>query len=201
MTAHSTGGEYRIQVASEAILCVQSSIAVRNLRASRSSSRCESPSAARHSGLSHARGTRTMRNAEIATAVSEITPSELHRECSSRPSWPPWTARMRPSLSLTSVNTASACSTTAAVHAPNTDASGIAVVEPYGRLARSERSTRVHLASVRGDRLLRPTSSVRRSSSDVHARAASTGRHLKPIPVPSTIRSPCSRSGAARRST
>jgi hypothetical protein len=74
---------------------------------------------------------------------------------------------MCPLFSSTRVKAASAFFTTVAAQPPNVSVSGIAVVEPYGRVARSDRSTRVHLRSVRGNRVRRPTSSVSRSSSHV----------------------------------
>ena len=72
---------------------------------------------------------------------------------------------------------------TPAVQTPNIAGSGMRAVDPYGSMAWSDRSTRVHRRSARGNRALRPTSSVSRSSSHVKARAASTGLQLNSIPA------------------
>lgn len=124
------GGAYRIQVASSETLVVHSSSAVLNLRASRPISSRGSRSDSRRSGLSQTRGTRTVRKPEIATAFRDTTPSGLQCACTSTSPCPPRTATMRPFFSSMSVRAASACSTTAAVQAPNTCGSGMAVVEP-----------------------------------------------------------------------
>lgn len=62
---------------------------------------------------------------------------------------------MRPPFSSTWVKAASAFLTTVAVQPPSSSDSGIAVVEPYGRVAQSERSTRLHLERVKSDALER----------------------------------------------
>src|ERR1700722_15446474 len=74
--APDDGGEYRIQVASSETPFLPSSKVARNVRASRLSSTSGSRSASRRPGSSQTRGTRTIRNPEIAKALRKTTPSD-----------------------------------------------------------------------------------------------------------------------------